>query len=203
MPIIQEISGNYHRHPREHGHNDPQSPAAPPRQLHQSPKRKIDSAPRKLLFLFLKWIIMTFILSLLLIFVGFAALVLLHILLTTAVVHRHRHRRRRQTRRSFSRSSSLYSMQEQDLYDLLPHLNYSASEQTTMDCAICLESFKEGELSRKLPDCNHLFHLNCVDNWLTKKPNCPVCRTRVQLHSGASRSRDSDDDGKFWWPVGA
>ncbi|XP_027174046.1 RING-H2 finger protein ATL56-like [Coffea eugenioides] len=129
----------------------------------------------------------------------FAALVLLHILLTTTAVHRHR--RRRQTRRSFSRTSSLYSMQ--DLYDLLPHLNYSASEQTTMDCAICLEGFKEGELSRKLPDCNHLFHLNCVDNWLTKKPNCPVCRTRVQLHSGASRSRDSDDDGKFWWPVGA
>lgn len=199
MPIIEEIPGNYHRRRHEYSQNDPQPPVAPAQRLHQNPKPNLNSGPRKLLFLFLKWIIMTFILSLFLIFIGFAALLLLHFLLTTTAVHRHR--RRRQTRQSFAHASSLYS--RQDLRDLLPHLNYSASEQTTRDCAICLEGFKEGELCRRLPDCSHLFHLNCVDNWLTKKLNCPVCRTRVQLDSGASSSRGSDDDCKFWWPVGA
>lgn len=137
---------------------------------------------------------MAFILSLFLIFLGFTALVLLHFLFTHTTVHRHsrRHRQRQQsqTHQYFRNSidpNSSYSLQ--DLHNLLPHLNYSVSSLKTRDCAICLEGFKEGEVCRKLPDCTHLFHRNCVDNWLVKVPTCPICRTRVQLDSGAWGSK--------------
>lgn len=43
-------------------------------------------------------------------------------------------------------------------------------------CSICLADYKDGEVLRLLPDCNHLFHLKCVDPWLRQHPTCPVCR---------------------------
>ena len=66
-----------------------------------------------------------------------------------------------------------------------------------MECAICLEMFAKGDRVRVLP-CNHLFHMNEVDEWLiTKKKvvsvsprlvgeskftidhQCPVCKADV------------------------
>lgn len=42
-------------------------------------------------------------------------------------------------------------------------------------CAICFESFKEGELLRLLP-CMHKYHRPCVDRWLLNSSACPVCK---------------------------
>ncbi|KAJ3695166.1 hypothetical protein LUZ60_000543 [Juncus effusus] len=44
-------------------------------------------------------------------------------------------------------------------------------------CAICLGEYKEGEMIRKLPDCLHCFHMDCIDEWLRINASCPVCRT--------------------------
>lgn len=41
-------------------------------------------------------------------------------------------------------------------------------------CPICLQIQK----SYKLP-CNHIFHKNCITEWITIQQNCPVCRLRV------------------------
>ena len=47
-------------------------------------------------------------------------------------------------------------------------------------CSICLESYEIGEKLRKLP-CQHTFHAECVDTWLTKKSGtCPLCRTQLK-----------------------
>lgn len=50
-------------------------------------------------------------------------------------------------------------------------------EQAT--CAICQEDFKSKEWVRKMT-CLHLFHSNCVNDWIKRTNNCPTCRETVE-----------------------
>jgi hypothetical protein len=46
-------------------------------------------------------------------------------------------------------------------------------------CAICLSSFKPQQLvcESNNPSCRHIFHKDCMVNWLMKNhDNCPMCR---------------------------
>ncbi|KAK1562726.1 hypothetical protein Q3G72_016207 [Acer saccharum] len=46
-------------------------------------------------------------------------------------------------------------------------------------CSICLQVFQGGDCARKLPNCGHIFHQDCIDKWLTRNGSCPVCRNCV------------------------
>ncbi|XP_062168537.1 NEP1-interacting protein 1 [Alnus glutinosa] len=46
-------------------------------------------------------------------------------------------------------------------------------------CSICLQDFKDEDSVRELPNCGHLFHLDCIDEWLTRQGTCPMCRDYV------------------------
>ncbi|WMV11564.1 hypothetical protein MTR67_004949 [Solanum verrucosum] len=50
-----------------------------------------------------------------------------------------------------------------------------------MICAICLCEYSAGETLRCIPECEHCFHVECVDKWLKMNSSCPVCRN--SLHS--------------------
>ncbi|KAF3903810.1 hypothetical protein AA313_de0204770 [Arthrobotrys entomopaga] len=44
-------------------------------------------------------------------------------------------------------------------------------------CLVCLSDFESGEISRQLVKCQHVFHKDCIDEWLTTGRNsCPLCR---------------------------
>ncbi|CAN8247810.1 unnamed protein product [Cochlearia groenlandica] len=47
------------------------------------------------------------------------------------------------------------------------------------ECSVCLSEFREEEKLRIIPNCSHLFHIDCIDVWLQYNANCPMCRTRV------------------------
>lgn len=47
------------------------------------------------------------------------------------------------------------------------------------ECAVCLDEIAGDELARMVPGCNHGFHLQCADTWLSKQPVCPVCRSKL------------------------
>ncbi|GAB2227027.1 hypothetical protein Drorol1_Dr00008826 [Drosera rotundifolia] len=47
------------------------------------------------------------------------------------------------------------------------------------ECVICLGMLESGDIVRWLPNCRHVFHLPCIDNWLHGHANCPTCRTHV------------------------
>ncbi|CAF0882264.1 unnamed protein product [Rotaria sordida] len=48
------------------------------------------------------------------------------------------------------------------------------------ECAICQTNFEANEPVKKL-DCEHLFHAECVTNWLLITRICPVCRRQENV----------------------
>lgn len=46
-------------------------------------------------------------------------------------------------------------------------------------CAICLENFDTLSEVKQLPICHHIFHTNCLTEWLARHGNCPMCRTVI------------------------
>jgi len=48
-------------------------------------------------------------------------------------------------------------------------------------CTICLSEFEVEEDVRRLP-CMHLFHVECVDQWLGQNKRCPICRVDIEAH---------------------
>lgn len=65
-----------------------------------------------------------------------------------------------------------------------PSLKSGDSDQETEDmkscCSICLSDYKDSEVLRVIPDCGHMFHVICIDQWLRRHATCPVCRTCPQ-----------------------
>lgn len=59
------------------------------------------------------------------------------------------------------------------------HQGRSEMAQSTTDCVVCLGEFEEGEWLRHLPNCKHVFHISCIDNWFLSHSNCPICRSEV------------------------
>ncbi|XP_022737672.1 RING-H2 finger protein ATL20-like [Durio zibethinus] len=43
-------------------------------------------------------------------------------------------------------------------------------------CPICLSEYQPKETLRSIPECNHYFHANCIDEWLKRNASCPLCR---------------------------
>ncbi|CAK8570614.1 unnamed protein product [Lathyrus sativus] len=99
---------------------------------------------------------------------------------------------------SFSRQndqnqSSSYSMTsearglEQGVINSIPIIRYKEEKEygddgrVSCECAFCLNEFEHDEKLRAIPNCNHLFHIDCVDVWLQNNANCPLCRRRVSL----------------------
>jgi hypothetical protein len=60
-------------------------------------------------------------------------------------------------------------------------------------CPICLSEYQPKDTLRTIPNCNHYFHANCVDEWLKMNATCPLCRnspdgSSVMTHSSSLTS---------------
>lgn len=47
---------------------------------------------------------------------------------------------------------------------------------SSSQCVICFADFADGERIRVLPNCQHGFHVGCIDTWLSQSSSCPTCR---------------------------
>jgi hypothetical protein len=45
-----------------------------------------------------------------------------------------------------------------------------------MDCSICFEELGDDVVTT---ECNHLFHRQCIRNWLREHSSCPLCRSVI------------------------
>ncbi|GLT34995.1 hypothetical protein SLA2020_094800 [Shorea laevis] len=58
------------------------------------------------------------------------------------------------------------------------------------ECAVCLEEIEGEQPARLVPGCNHVFHLQCADTWLSKQSVCPLCRAKLEPQFFNSSSED-------------
>lgn len=62
----------------------------------------------------------------------------------------------------------------------LPKFIYKPAEfdhGEVIECPICLSTIGEEATVRLLPNCKHVFHVECIDMWLSSNITCPICRT--------------------------
>ncbi|KAJ0245121.1 RING-H2 finger protein ATL1 [Hirschfeldia incana] len=58
--------------------------------------------------------------------------------------------------------------------------------KSSQECSVCLNEFQEDEKLRIIPNCCHVFHIDCIDIWLQSNANCPLCRTSVSWDASFS-----------------
>ena len=47
-------------------------------------------------------------------------------------------------------------------------------------CSICLEDYNEQNKDKIAElNCNHIFHLDCLNEWIDKNDICPMCREPI------------------------
>ncbi|XP_010442021.1 PREDICTED: RING-H2 finger protein ATL16-like [Camelina sativa] len=64
-------------------------------------------------------------------------------------------------------------------------------EKSFQECSVCLNEFQDEEKLRIIPNCCHLFHIDCIDVWLQNNANCPLCRARVSSYTSFPPDRVS------------
>lgn len=52
------------------------------------------------------------------------------------------------------------------------------SEKKPKECVICMLDFVTGDPIRFLP-CMHIYHMECIDDWLMRSFTCPSCMEPV------------------------
>lgn len=73
--------------------------------------------------------------------------------------------------------------------DTFPTLEYKVVKglkigKGALECAVCLNEFEDDETLRLIPKCDHVFHPECIDEWLASHTTCPVCRANLVPQPG-------------------
>lgn len=71
------------------------------------------------------------------------------------------------------------SMEELQKLQCFNH-RINAGDEESLSCAICLDDFKDFEVCKRFPSCDHVFHSHCIDLWLVHRRTCPICRTTFE-----------------------
>ena len=56
----------------------------------------------------------------------------------------------------------------------IPQIYYEKDKFENFQCSICIDEFKDSELLKQLK-CGHIFHKECLSQWLLNMNNCPFC----------------------------
>lgn len=66
----------------------------------------------------------------------------------------------------------------------IKELSYNSTDFHNQNtCTICLVDFIEGDKIKLLP-CQHIYHSNCIIEWLYKNSLCPLCKRNVVNKKG-------------------
>ena len=62
--------------------------------------------------------------------------------------------------------------------------NYNEDSQNSeneRNCSICYSNYEVNKCAVIMPGCHHVFHLNCLSEWLKLKPLCPNCKRAFRI----------------------
>ncbi|KAI3877492.1 hypothetical protein MKW92_051399 [Papaver armeniacum] len=88
----------------------------------------------------------------------------------------------RATRRSATTPQIGLDVRVIETFPVFVHPDVVKNKRNVLECALCLEIFRDGDALRILP-CDHVFHTtDCIDYWLfnAKSSTCPVCRFNLK-----------------------
>lgn len=57
-------------------------------------------------------------------------------------------------------------------------VNHFKKVRCSEECPICLDVVGENKRSIML-DCGHLYHVHCIERWVSNNNLCPYCRTSI------------------------
>lgn len=63
------------------------------------------------------------------------------------------------------------------------------------ECSVCLQPMtnaQNNEIRRSI--CDHIFHKNCIENWLQYNTTCPICRAILVPDFQMNEDRNVDSD---------
>ncbi|KAE9589286.1 putative transcription factor C2H2 family [Lupinus albus] len=62
----------------------------------------------------------------------------------------------------------------------LPVARFEDLRETEEICSICLVDFEGEDAVSKIKRCGHVFHVNCIQQWLhLTQYSCPLCRSSL------------------------
>ena len=61
------------------------------------------------------------------------------------------------------------------------------------NCSICSSPIIEDNIIRKINECNHYFHQECVDRWFSNNSTCPICRINLNTNLYGNNSENSSE----------
>jgi hypothetical protein len=62
-------------------------------------------------------------------------------------------------------------------------------------CSVCLAEYESGDRLRTLSLCGHVFHRQCIDEWLASHQTCPLCRVSLAPPRSSSGGGQTNADG--------
>ncbi|KAL4490259.1 hypothetical protein ABPG72_004298 [Tetrahymena utriculariae] len=70
----------------------------------------------------------------------------------------------------------------QEIIQQIPVVSFNTRLKLISEkCTICISEFENGEKLKQLP-CKHIYHPECVDNWLKQEKKCPVCKGEINYN---------------------
>jgi len=73
-------------------------------------------------------------------------------------------------------------------------------------CPICKEDYCDGDIMRKIISCDHCYHANCFEKWLSDNSTCPICRMDlldlVNNNETITQSRDENVESSLTGNIG-
>lgn len=83
----------------------------------------------------------------------------------------------------------------------LPKAEAGSLELQETECSICLVELQPGDAVRQLGNCGHAFHSSCIDLWLLRSTDCPLCKRNVLCSKTSEAKSHIEIDGIEHWHV--